>query len=229
MRIDRFISNNSAYSRKDVRKLINQRRVCIDGIQVVTSSQSVTVNSIVQVDGEILRERGERYFMLNKPAGYISASADGHHKLAMDLLAEQDCSDLHIAGRLDIDTTGLLLVTSDGQWSHRVTSPNKQVGKCYRVTTADPVNEGYVEQFAAGVYLRYDDLTTRPAQFIVTGSHQGLLTIHEGRYHQVKRMFAAVGNRVVGLHRESIGLLALDDDLASGHYRSLTAAEVALF
>ena len=229
MRIDRFISNNSCYSRKDVRKLISQRRVTIDDLRVVSVSSRVTEQAVVRLDDEIVEARGERYFMLHKPAGYLSASSDGHHQLVFDLLTDEDCSELHVAGRLDLETTGLLLISSDGQWSHRVTSPKKQVGKCYRVITADPVTDDYVQQFAEGVYLRYDDVTTRPAEFVISGSHEGLLTIHEGRYHQVKRMFAALGNRVEELHRESIGLLPLDDGLAPGEYRALTPEEVALF
>ncbi|CAH0990900.1 Ribosomal small subunit pseudouridine synthase A [Sinobacterium norvegicum] len=228
MRIDRYISNNSGYSRSDAKKLIKQQRVTVDGAVVAGGNASVADNAAVAIDNEPLVVVGERYFMLHKPAGYLSANADSQQPVVLDLLQE-DNSGLQIAGRLDADTTGLLLITSDGQWNHRVTSPNKVVGKTYLVTTVEPILAAAVERFAAGVYLRYEDVTTKPAVLEIIASHQARLTIHEGKYHQVKRMFASEGNRVVGLHRESIGGLHLDADLAAGEYRALTEQEVALF
>ena len=136
---------------------------------------------------------------------------------------------LHCAGRLDLDTTGLLLVTDDGQWSHRITSPRHECAKTYRAWLADPVEPAVIEQFASGVQLRGERQLTRPAELELVTPTEALLTIHEGKYHQVKRMFAAVGNKVIRLHRERVGSLALGSDLAPGQYRALTPDEIAAF
>jgi 16S rRNA pseudouridine516 synthase len=228
MRIDRYISNNSGYSRSDVKKLIKHKRVTVDDAIVAGSSTAVNDDAVVAVDGEVISAVGERYFMLYKPAGYLSANADSQQPVVMDLM-DEDTVGLQIAGRLDGDTTGLLLITSDGQWNHRVTSPNKVVGKTYLVKTAEPISSATVGRFAEGVYLRYEDTTTKPAELVIVDSHVARLTIHEGKYHQVKRMFASEGNKVVGLHREAIGGLQLDATLVAGQYRALSPAEVALF
>ena len=126
-------------------------------------------------------------------------------------------------------TTGLLLVTDDGQWSHRITSPRHECAKTYRAWLADPVEPAVVEQFAAGVQLRGERQLTRPAELQLVTPTEALLTIHEGKYHQVKRMFAAVGNKVIRLHREKVGVLSLGSELAPGEYRPLTADEIAAF
>ena len=134
---------------------------------------------------------------------------------------------LHAAGRLDIDTTGLVLMTDDGQWSHRITSPRHHCEKTYLVTLESPVADDTAEQFARGVQLHNEKDLTKPAVLEVITPTQVRLTISEGRYHQVKRMFAAVGNHVVELHRERIGAIKLDDDLEPGEYRPLTEDEIA--
>lgn len=134
---------------------------------------------------------------------------------------------LHAAGRLDIDTTGLVLMTDDGQWSHRITSPRHHCEKTYLVTLESPVSDDTAEQFTKGVQLHNEKDLTKPALLDVLTPTEVRLTISEGRYHQVKRMFAAVGNRVVGLHRERIGEIALDPELEPGEYRPLTEEEIA--
>lgn len=134
---------------------------------------------------------------------------------------------LHAAGRLDIDTTGLVLMTDDGQWSHRVTSPKHHCEKTYLVTLEHSLAANTAQRFAAGVQLHNEKSLTRPAQSEKINDRQVRLTISEGRYHQVKRMFAAIGNRVIALHRERIGTIVMDKDLASGAYRPLTAEEIA--
>lgn len=134
---------------------------------------------------------------------------------------------LHAAGRLDIDTTGLVLMTDDGQWSHRITSPKHHCEKTYLVTLEHPVAEDTAEQFAVGVQLHNEATLTKPAQLEVIEPQLVRLTISEGRYHQVKRMFGAVGNRVAALHRERIGAIVMDEDLAPGEYRPLTEEEIA--
>ena len=134
---------------------------------------------------------------------------------------------LHAAGRLDIDTTGLVLMTDDGQWSHRITSPRHHCEKTYLVELENPLEEGVAEQFAKGVQLHNEKDLTKPAVLEVITPTEVRLTISEGRYHQVKRMFAAVGNHVVGLHRERIGDITLDASLEPGEYRPLTEDEIA--
>ena len=184
----------------------------------------------VTLDGQYIEPPGPRYFMLHKPAGYVSATVDAAHPTALELLrGEPRCLDLQIAGRLDRDTTGLLLLTDDGDWNHRLTSPARQCEKVYRVQLRDPLSAQAIAQLEAGILLRGEQRPTRPARVAITDQtdrRQVLLTILEGKYHQVKRMFAATGNLVLGLHRERIGGITLDPNLGPGEYRPLTAAEV---
>ncbi len=136
---------------------------------------------------------------------------------------------MHVAGRLDSDTTGLTLLTDDGQWSHRITSPRHVCEKVYFVETADPIVAENIAQFEAGVQLNGEEGLTRPAKLEIVGEREGVLTITEGKYHQVKRISLQLwGNRVVGLHRERVGMLELDEDLEPGQYRPLTAEEVCI-
>jgi len=165
--------------------------------------------------------------MLHKPEGYVCSTEDPDHPTVLYFLDEPVAHKLHAAGRLDIDTTGLVLMTDDGQWSHRITSPRHHCEKTYLVTLESPVAEDTADQFAHGVQLHNEKDLTNPAVLEVITPTQVRLTISEGRYHQVKRMFAAVGNHVVGLHRERIGGIRLDDDLAPGEYRALTEDEIA--
>jgi len=184
----------------------------------------------VTLDGQSIEPPGPRYFMLHKPAGYVSATVDTAHPTALELLrGEPRCLDLQIAGRLDRDTTGLLLLTDDGDWNHRLTSPARQCEKVYRVQLRDPLSPQAIARLEDGILLRGEQRPTRPARVAITDHterRQVLLTILEGKYHQVKRMFAATGNLVLGLHRESIGGITLDPNLGPGEYRHLTAAEV---
>lgn len=184
--------------------------------------------SRIMLDGEVLQEKEAIYLMLHKPAGYLSATTDPLHPTVIELIDHPLRDELHLAGRLDRASTGLLLLTNDGRWSKLVTEPVEEIAKVYRVTTRDVIALETAAIFAAGIYFAYEDLTTRPALLEILGEREALLTIHEGRYHQVKRMFHAVGNQVLALHRESIGLLVLDD-LKPGMSRRLTAEEVALF
>ncbi len=226
MRIDRFLSNNTHYSRKDVRKLMAKGEVKVEGEVVTDGSVHITEFSHVEFMGEALQSRRARYIMLHKPKGYLSATKDDQHNTAMDLIHEDFKQDLHIAGRLDLNTSGLLLITDDGKWSRHVTAPKKKIPKVYLVDTADDISPETAAAFEQGVYFKYEDLTTSPAQLEVISSKQCRLTIYEGRYHQVKRMFGSVGNRVVELHRESVGNIFLDTALAPGQYRHLTDDEV---
>lgn len=228
MRLDKFICDCTGLTRTQAGKSIRQGLVSINGKLVKQAARQVSVTDQVTLDDEPLQLIGPRYIMLHKPAGYVCANDDPEHPIVFTLLDEPLVERLHTVGRLDLDTTGLLLLTDDGQWSHRLTSPKHHVAKTYRVWTADPIPADAIAQFAAGVMLRGEKEPTKPAQLELVATHEALLTIHEGRYHQVKRMFAAIGNKVERLHRERIGALQLPVELAEGEYRALTAEEAAL-
>lgn len=225
MRLDKFICDCTGLTRSQAGKSIRQGLVSINGEPVKQAARQVSVTDQVELDGELLQLIGPRYIMLHKPAGYVCANDDPEHPIVFTLLDEPLVERLHTVGRLDLDTTGLLLLTDDGQWSHRLSSPKHHVAKTYRVWTADPIPAEAIAQFAAGVMLRGEKEPTKPAQLELVATHEALITIHEGRYHQVKRMFAAIGNKVERLHRERIGALQLPEDLDEGEYRYLTIDE----
>lgn len=227
MRLDRFLARRPHLGRRDVRRLLLQGRVQVDGRTVCDGLAEVDGFSRICLDGEILQAGSvRRYLMLHKPAGCVSATVDAQHRTVLDLLPQAERDGLHIAGRLDGNTTGLLLLTNDGQWSRQLTLPDSHLPKTYYVETAEPIGADYAATFARGIYFAFEDITTRPAQLEILGSHCARLTLTEGRYHQVKRMFGYFRNAVLRLHRERIGALTLGE-LPLGAYRALTAAEVA--
>jgi 16S rRNA pseudouridine516 synthase len=227
VRLDRFISNTTRLSRTETQRAIRGGRVTVSGSEVRNPAHQVVATELIALDGQPLAAAQPRYFMLNKPVGYICATHDATHPTVLDLLHEARPVGLHPAGRLDIDTTGLVLITDDGAWSHRVTAPRRAGPKRDRVTLAEPLAATAADHFTSGVLLKGESKPTRPALLQVLTPQEVLLTIQEGRYHQVKRMFAAVGNHVVALHRESIGPIELDPELAPGDYRPLTPGEIA--
>lgn len=227
MRLDRFLSNLPRFSRKGVRLALLANRVMVDGQTIRDPLHEVREFSQVMLDDEVLQSgKPARYFMLHKPPGCVSATVDPQHPTVLDLLDEPDKHDLHIAGRLDFNTSGLMLITNDGQWSRRLTQPTTKLPKIYYVETEQEIGEHYVTKFAKGFYFAFENLTTLPAQLTLLASHRARLSIVEGRYHQVKRMFGFFDNKVLHLHRESMGPLVLDPALAPGQYRSLTAEEI---
>ncbi len=231
MRLDRFLSNLPKASRKQARLWLATKRVRIDGLIVTEPEHPVTSFSTIELDGTLLQQRQPRYFMLNKPAGYLSATEDPQHPTVLDLLDEPNKDQLHIAGRLDRSSTGLLLITDDGRWSRLMTDPSKtsganRVGKRYLVDTDDPIDPGTAKRFEEGIYFDYEQITTLPVALEQTGERQVLLTLFEGRYHQIKRMFGRFRNKVVALHRLQMGEIVLDPTLESGHYRALTQSEI---
>lgn len=229
MRLDRFLSNLPRFNRQDARQLISQGRIRLDGLECRDAQAEVREFSRVQLDDELLQAgKAARYFMLHKPVGVVSATCHPEHRTVLDLLDEPDKDDLHLAGRLDLNTSGLLLISNDGLWTRRLTLPGSKQPKVYRVQTEQPITDEYIEVFARGLYFAYEDLTTLPAELEILGSHSARLTLHEGRYHQVKRMFGHFQNKVIGLHRERIGPLNLGD-LPVGQYCALSDEEVAAF
>ncbi len=227
MRLDQFIATSSPLSRKEARRAIHAGGVEVNGEVWKETGKHVPAGAQVMLEGAQLTLPGERYLMLHKPEGVVSATRDSEHPTALDLLPAELTRNLHIAGRLDADTTGLLLLTTDGQWSHRITSPRVECPKTYRVSLSTPVSDSAIKTLEKGVLLNNDPKPTKPAQVRVLGQRLIELTISEGRYHQVKRMLAAVGNHVEALHRQSIGDIILDPALGPGAYRELTEQEIA--
>lgn len=229
MRVDRFLSNLPRFNRKQVRLLLVEKRVRIDGKVVSDPHSEVLEFSRVAVDDEVLQVgKPARYFMLNKPPGCVSATRDPQHPTVLDLIHEPDKDDLHIAGRLDFNTTGLMIITNDGSWSRRLTQPQTKLPKVYYVETEQDIGPEYAVTFNEGLYFAFEDLTTQPAELVLLGAKSARLSIVEGRYHQVKRMFGHFDNKVLRLHRESMGPLLLDNALKPGEYRALRTEEIQL-
>lgn len=226
MRLDRFLCEATGLTRSLAKKVLARGEVTVDG-EVVKKGDIKIDDQPVRLDGRLLRLQPPRYIMLHKPKGYISATQDEVHPCVLQLLPTELASGLQCAGRLDVDTTGLLLLTDDGQWSHRLRSPKRACPKTYRADLAEPLAAGTAARFAEGLLLNGEDKATLPATLDTISPTQVLLTIQEGKYHQVKRMFAAVGNRVTALHRLQIGDIILDETLAEGEWRHLTPEEVA--
>jgi len=226
MRLDKFVSQSIGITRKETKQLLRQNMIEVDGVFVRTADLQIDKQNIITYQGRVLHLPGPLYFMLNKPEGYICATKDSHQPTVLDLIDEPRAHTLHPVGRLDIDTTGLVLLSDDGQWSHGITSPKRQKTKRYLVQLAEPLVDGVEQKFEAGIMLDGEKKPTLPAQLKRISATEVELCIQEGRYHQVKRMFAALGNAVVSLHRQAIGPVSLDDALALGDYRSLSEAEV---
>ena len=211
-----------------MRLLLAQGRVEIDGERASDVGHIINAFSHVSVDGKISQNRVRRYLMLNKPAGVVSATVDTQHTTVIDLLTEEYRAELHIVGRLDFDSTGLVLLTNDGRWSQKISQPGSKLLKRYRVTVENPLTPEYVSEFQRGMYFSYEDITTRPAELTILSDYSAEVGLVEGRYHQLKRMFGRFDNKVLSIHRIAVGVLQLDDQLLAGQSRDLTVAEVGL-
>mgnify|MGYP005841649273 CR=1 FL=1 len=226
VRLDYFIANATGLSRKEAKRAIGKGRVEHNGHPCRQAAVKVKTEDAIRLDGRALTLPEERYLMLFKPEGVISATTDSQQPTVIDLLPANIRQGLHIAGRLDRDTTGLLLLTTDGHWSHRVTSPGSGCDKSYRVILSEPVSREAILQLEAGVTLKGEPTPTQPAGVQLIDDRTIELVIREGRYHQIKRMMAAVGNHVTRLHRNRVGTIGLDAALAPGQFRALTADEI---
>lgn len=226
MRLDKFLSQNTELTRSQARQAIRRGRVTVSGHRVRDPGAAIAPEADVLWNGRPVAALGPRYYMLHKPVGYVSVTEHDRHPTVLDLLDIEPRRGLHAAGRLDLSASGLVLITDDGDWSHRLTSPRHHCPKTYRVGLAEPVTQAMVEALRVGVVLRGETEQTRPADLEVITPTEVRLTLTEGRYHQVKRMFAAMGNRVTALHRERIGAIALDAELAPGQWRCLTPEEI---
>lgn len=238
-RIDKILSHEGFGSRKAIRKILRECEVTVNGERIFDSGFSVDPDSDeIKIDGEVLNLRKNFYIMMNKPADFVSANKDGLHRTVFELLDERFHTpfleeNLHLVGRLDVDTEGLLLFTTDGALTHRITSPKTHLFKSYFVTLRDGEEEGrrteIASAFKKGIEIPPEGneagALLKPAELDWKDEKNCILSICEGKFHQVKRMFAAVGNEVVYLKRLSIGELKLDESLKTGEYRELTEDE----
>ncbi len=227
VRLDKFLADRGLGTRSEVREILKKSRVrinetvCRDGAVKIDPLQDRILLDDCQITYEAFR-----YYMLNKPAGVITATTDPHCQTVMDLIREPRSNTLSPVGRLDKDTVGLLLITDDGSLNHYLLSPRKHVDKTYEVTCAKPFDDTMKQALEQGVCLGGGEHAA-PASVTLLSENRIHLTIQEGKFHQVKRMLHAVNNEVIHLKRIRMGSLVLDDTLAEGEYRKLTAAEIA--
>ena len=226
-RLDKIISNRTGISRKDAKAAISSGKVSVSGNVVRSSDYKVSENEEIILDGKKISGNVHVYIVLNKPKGYVSATEDPEQKTVIELVPpELFRNGIFPAGRLDKDTTGLMIITNDGDFAHRILAPRKHVPKKYAVTIDLPVTEQMREGFENGIEL--SDGICKSAKLIKTGEYTCEVTLSEGRYHQIKRMFGCFGAKVTELHRLSMGGFSLPEDLLPGECRELTDEELAL-
>lgn len=231
MRIDKYLSHSTSTSRQEVKRWIKKGEICVNGEVVKSAKQQIDERQdTVLLSGQPLVYQSDYYYMMYKPAGVITATCDVKQRTVMDVLQDKDRrSDLFPVGRLDKDTTGLLLLTNNGPLAHDLLAPKKHVDKIYEALIEGIVTDKEVDCFKAGISL--DGQQLQPAQLEIVqriGNDKTFvrLNIHEGKFHQVKRMFQSVGMKVLKLHRIQMGLLTLDPSLKPGDYRPLTEGEI---
>lgn len=226
LRLDRILTEAGAASRREAKALIKSGRVSVDGVPAASGEEKFDPSAVrICVDGAPIDHKAFRYLMMNKPGGVLSATEDSSQQTVIDLLPEAlRRQGLFPVGRLDKDTTGLLLLTNDGGFSHSVISPRRHVPKVYRAAVDGVLDDADVKAFSEGLTLA-DGTVCMPAELIIEGPSVGRVTVFEGKYHQVKRMFASRGKPVTALDRVRIGSLSLDKALKPGEYRELTREE----
>ncbi len=224
MRLDRYLANSGVGTRSEVKKLIHKKLVTVNGVVARSDSLSIDENKDeVRVDNELIKYQEFYYVLINKPQGYVSAVEDNVYPPITDLIPEYDFAKLYPVGRLDVDTTGTLLLTNNGDLCHKLLSPKYHVGKTYFVTVDGVIKNTLVEAFKKGIIL--DDELTLPAKLKIISPNESELTIHQGKFHQVKRMFQAFGLKVIKLDRKSFAFLN-HEDLEISEYRELNDDEV---
>ena len=225
-RIDKIIATQTNYSRKEVKKLVLQKRVMVNGEIISKSDIKVDENNDkIEIDGNKINVKKYIYLILNKPKGYISATEDPKMPTILDLVPEQfSHRNLFPAGRLDKDTTGLMLITDDGEFAHNILAPKKHIKKVYKVEIDIPINEIMINEFKNGVTL--NDGICKTAGLEKLDTYIGKVTLTEGRYHQIKRMFGCFGAKVVNLERIAMGNFQLPNNLKQGECRELTEKEI---
>ncbi len=228
MRLDKYISSCGSLSRSEVKKLIKQGLVTVNGAVCKKAEEHVDGDSVIEVSGEKLIYREFVYIMLNKPQGYVSAVYDKNYPVVTELIGEEYAHfGVFPVGRLDIDTEGLLILTNDGAFTHEMTSPKKNIYKRYFAVVDRPMDEKDIAEFAAG--MEFKDFTAKSARLEITDNpYEVYIEIAEGKFHQVKRMCERTGKTVTYLKRVAVGGVQLDKKLSLGEYRELTEAEMEI-
>jgi len=220
-RLDRFISKSKNIPIKQVKLLLAQGDISVNNQPATDAEMLIDEFTHIALKSEVLQDLKPVYIMLHKPIGVISATKDTLHSTVIDLVDHPLKDSLHIVGRLDLNTSGLVLLTNDGRWSKLLTSPESRMTKRYLVTLKNKITSDYVDAFAQGMYFEYEDITTRPARLKILTDYSAEIDLTEGKYHQIKRMFGRFRNQVVSLHRSQIGPISLDESLEPGHWKVL--------
>ena len=234
MRLDKFLANSGIGTRKEVKEILKKGKISVNSIFIKDGRIHINEKKdIIKYEDKVVGYKPFVYIMMNKPAGIVSATEDNHHKTVIDLLNDKYRTyDIFPVGRLDIDTEGLLLLTNDGVLSHNLLSPKKHVSKKYYVKIAKPLSENDVKILENGIKLEENFITKKAKVEIISedscenDNNQVYITISEGKFHQVKRMFKAVNNEVLYLKRVKMGSLSLDENLKLGEYRELTGKDL---
>ncbi len=242
MRLDKFIADNSLFTRSEIKRLAKQKRIMVDGSVITNTAVQVSGEETISIEGENILEQTHLYLKIHKPQGVVCATSDFENPTVIDELFQQaelendtqtllaiEKGNLQIVGRLDKDTTGLVLLTTDGEWNHRITSPKNHCNKTYRVQLVQPISAQDIAALTRGITLKGEPKPTKPAKIEQHCDTEISLTISEGKYHQIKRMLAAVGNKVVELHRLKIGEIDLHDIPTQSQYQHLTPQEINQF
>lgn len=221
-RLDRLLARTLQYPIKRVRLDIVQGKVHLDEDCCRDPSRLVHRFSAITYQGRVIQAQSPVYIMLHKPVGVVCATRDEQHQTVLDLIDHPQKHDLHIVGRLDLNSSGLVLLTNDGRWSSALTDPQYKVAKVYEVRVENPLTPDYVSAFANGMYFAYEDITTASAELTLTSTYTARVVLTEGKYHQIKRMFGRFRNPVLALHRVAIGDHVLPAQLAVGEWVLLT-------
>ncbi|SYV96841.1 Pseudouridine synthase [Mycoplasmopsis edwardii] len=226
IKLEKFISNNTNYSRSEIKNLMKQGKITINE-QVIKSSVLISKNDIIKVNNNVIEDLSNVYILMNKPANYVCANRDSLHKTVFDLLDPkyQNLEDLHTVGRLDIDTEGLLIITNDGELTHNLLAPKKHVPKTYFVRVDGEIKPELVDEFKNGVDIKEDKIT-KPSELIILKKNEANLTISEGKFHQIKRMFQKFDLKVIYLKRIKFNNLDLPNNLKLGEYKLIAKDEL---
>lgn len=230
MRLDKYLASATQMTRREIKRALKKTPAVVDGVKVSAPETQVDVRSVVRFMGEKIEYHEYTYILMNKPAGLVCTNREGRNPTVFSILDDRlKGKELFTVGRLDKDTTGLLIITDDGDLSHRMMHPKKHVEKTYSLTCDRPIPQSAVESFKAGIDIG-DDKPTKPADLVILGIDEksALLTISEGRFHQVKRMMKAVGCEVIALNRCSVGDFDLKDGPSVGEYRFFNERELEI-
>ncbi|WP_417584323.1 pseudouridine synthase [Nitrincola sp.] len=218
-RLDRFLARTLQRSLKQIRLDLVKGRVKVDGEFCDEPARLVHQFTRIDYDDQVLQNNLPIYILLHKPVGVVCATKDLQHQTVVDLIDHPQKHQLHIVGRLDLNSTGLVLLTNDGRWSSALTDPEQKVPKVYEVEVEHPLSASYVTAFAEGMYFEYENQTTAPASLRILSTHTAQVVLTEGKYHQIKRMFGRFRNPVLKLHRTAIGHYRLPSDLKVGEWQ----------